>query len=81
MPKTSAKKIVIVVTSGPYDSLKPYTAVKFAEKARSRGKDVKVIIKVSLSTHKHTHTSMQCQIASMVWYSDIEEKSLKSILI
>ena len=47
----------------------------------SRGKDVKVIIKVSLSTHKHTHTSMQCQIASMVWYSDIEEKSLKLVLI
>ncbi len=43
MGKTSAKKIVIVVTSGPYDSLKPYTAVKFAEKARARGKDVKVI--------------------------------------
>jgi len=36
-------RFVIMVSEGPYSSLKPYTALRYALSARSRGLDTRVI--------------------------------------
>ena len=37
------EKVIIFVSGGPYQSLKPYSAIRFARSLRSRGKEVKII--------------------------------------
>jgi predicted peroxiredoxin len=36
-------RFVIMVSEGPYASLKPYTALRYARSARSRGLDTRII--------------------------------------
>jgi len=37
------QKLVVMVSEGPYQSLKPYSALRFAEAARRRGVDATII--------------------------------------
>jgi sulfur relay (sulfurtransferase) complex TusBCD TusD component (DsrE family) len=37
------EKFIIFVSDGPYQSLRPYSALRFARSLRSRGKEVKII--------------------------------------
>jgi sulfur relay (sulfurtransferase) complex TusBCD TusD component (DsrE family) len=37
------ERFIIFVSEGPYQSLKPYSALRFARSLRSRGKEVKMI--------------------------------------